>query len=441
MIYGIDLGTTNSLIGYGDALFTDTVSSNVDIENKKQVARDVIGDNIISSYKTNMTIAETGDIPRMCSSIILKTLVNHANIATGNNNEKQDVVISVPAYFSTSQREAVIKAGEMAGLNVRSLINEPTAASLFVCKDYRDLIVVYDLGGGTFDVSIVDSRTGSYVVVATDGIDIGGDDFDNKLVDFVLERMGIPMRFQNKQLKARLKSACRLTKELMQKLKIDIELLAEEYGGKNNVTITIDDYKRIMQEVFGPTVETLLKVVSSNLSYTEKPKLIFVGGSTSCPFLREMVSEAAGLDIIESDVKPDLIVAKGVALFASMLENGTAREQVQDVTKRLVIRLDDNSCLEMLEENTNIPAANSQIVSNSGTSDKLRLTLYQGSDIMADKNAKIGELVYNFGREVPAGDGLVEVRVEVGYNGVIKIKAKEALFDDVYWQDIELSCR
>lgn len=441
MIYGIDLGTTNSLIGYGDTLFTDTVSSNVDIENKKQVARDVIGDNIISSYKTNMTIAETGDIPRMCSSIILKTLVNHANIATGNNNEKQDVVISVPAYFSTSQREAVIKAGEMAGLNVRSLINEPTAASLFVCKDYRDLIVVYDLGGGTFDVSIVDSRTGSYVVVATDGIDIGGDDFDNKLVDFVLEKMGIPMRLQNKRLKARLKSACRLTKELMQKLKIDIELLAEEYGGKNNVIITIDDYKRIMQEVFGPTVETLLKVVSSNLSYTEKPKLIFVGGSTSCPFLREMVSEAAGLDIIESDVKPDLIVAKGVALFASMLENGTAREQVQDVTKRLVIRLDDNSCLEMLEENTNIPAANSQIVSNSGTSDKLRLTLYQGSDIMADKNAKIGELVYNFGREVPAGDGLVEVRVEVGYNGVIKIKAKEALFDDAYWQDIELSCR
>lgn len=441
MIYGIDLGTTNSLIGYGDTLFTDTVSSNVDIENKKQVARDVIGDNIISSYKTNMTIAETGDIPRMCSSIILKTLVNHANIATGNNNEKQDVVISVPAYFSTSQREAVIKAGEMAGLNVRSLINEPTAASLFVCKDYRDLIVVYDLGGGTFDVSIVDSRTGSYVVVATDGIDIGGDDFDNKLVDFVLEKMGIPMRLQNKQLKARLKSACRLAKELMQKLKIDIELLAEEYGGKSNVTITIDDYKRIMQEVFGPTVETLLKVVSSNLSYTEKPKLIFVGGSTSCPFLREMVSEAAGLDIIESDVKPDLIVAKGVALFASMLENGTAREQVQDVTKRLVIRLDDNSCLEMLEENTNIPAANSQIVSNSGTSDKLRLTLYQGSDIMADKNAKIGELVYNFGREVPAGDGLVEVRVEVGYNGVIKIKAKEALFDDAYWQDIELSCR
>ena len=152
MIYGIDLGTTYSLIGNNDILYTGLVASAVDLGTKQQTNVDAIGEDIIHSYKVNMTTGEMGKTPILCSSIVLKKLVDEANKKSGEPSK--DVIISVPAKFTNTQREATWTAALNAGLNPRGLINEPTAAALYMCKDYKDLLIVYDLGGGTFDVTI-----------------------------------------------------------------------------------------------------------------------------------------------------------------------------------------------------------------------------------------------------------------------------------------------
>ena len=133
MYFGIDLGTTNSLIGSGDMLFSGLVSSSVDVKNGKQVSRDEVGEDIVSSYKVDMTTGTEGELAIGCSSVILKTLADHVTNTTGF--PVNDVVISVPAKFTHTQRQAVYKAGEKAGLNVVGLINEPTAAAIFVCRE------------------------------------------------------------------------------------------------------------------------------------------------------------------------------------------------------------------------------------------------------------------------------------------------------------------
>ena len=168
MFYGIDLGTTYSLIGRGDKLFTGLVCSNIDTETGKEVSRDTTGKTIVSSYKKDMSMGESGDLARRCSSIVLRELADRASKVTGE--EVKDVVISVPASFTHSQRQAVRTAGLEAGLNVVGLTNEPTAGAICVCKNTKDYIIVYDLGGGTFDVSVVDARTGIYTVLDTNGL-------------------------------------------------------------------------------------------------------------------------------------------------------------------------------------------------------------------------------------------------------------------------------
>ena len=215
-VCGIDLGTTNSLIGWGDELYTSLVSSSVNVETKSQVDRDVISNNVVSSYKVNMTTGESGKLPIACSSIILRDLVNRAQRATGEFIE--DIVVSVPAKFSHTQRQAVWNAAEMAGLNMRGLINEPTAAAIYVCRDVKDLVVVYDLGGGTFDVTILDSRAGNYFVVATDGDGhLAGDNFDKALVDRALKDLNVKIRFRTEDNIKLLSSKMRLAKESLQR--------------------------------------------------------------------------------------------------------------------------------------------------------------------------------------------------------------------------------
>ena len=157
MYYGIDLGTTNSLIGSGEELYTGLVSSSVNSLTGKQVSRDVVGENIVSSYKVDMTTGSDGDYAVRCSSVILRDLANRVHESTGNIVE--DVVISVPAKFHHSQRQAVCKAGAMAGLNVVGLINEPTAAAIYMCRDIKDLVV-----GEKYNILIDERKPTRFVI-------------------------------------------------------------------------------------------------------------------------------------------------------------------------------------------------------------------------------------------------------------------------------------
>lgn len=439
MVYGIDLGTTMSLIGSGNQLFSELVSSNVDIVQKKQVARDIVSKDIVASYKTDMSVGSDGQEAIACSSIILQEL---AHIAEEKTHEKvTEVVISVPAYFSTSQREAVHRAASIAGLDLKCLINEPTAAALYVCRNLKDLIVVYDLGGGTFDITVIDARSGNYTVIATDGKVLGGDDLDNALVEEVINVKKIPIRYRSALNKRKLKNRMRLAKEQIQKQRSGVYVDLAEFGVEGGFELTVEIYKRIVKEVFWDTVVRTKYVITNNLPISEQPKLIFVGGSTNCPYLREMVLDALELEEVKSEDTPDYIVARGVALYAEMYERGTAFSTVDDVTKRLCIEDSIGKTITIIDGNTILPAVGSVVCTNAVTDTELRLRVFQGDSVIAAKNAYIGVMVYKYGREVPADSGMVKVTAEVSRDGIVKLSAEQLLLGAVSRQAIELQSR
>lgn len=440
MVYGIDLGTTNSLVGRGEELYTGLVASNVDTLRKCQVTRDNLGENIVASYKTNMSMGESGKLSVACSTIILNELAKRAQQVTGE--QVKDVVVSVPAYFSTSQREAVYQAAQNAGLSVRTLINEPTAAALYVCRNRKELVVVYDLGGGTFDVTIVDSRAGSYAVVATDGIVLGGDDLDMELAQEVVSELHIPLRYRSKQNMKWLRGKMRLAKEEIQKPGVQkVPVLLPEFGEGTSYLLTEGKYKECVQRVFEKTVLMTENLLHMQLPSYEKPKIVFVGGSSNCPYLRSMVKEKLALEELYCEADSDYIVAMGVALYAEMVEEGTANVCVDDVTKRLCIEISKGQTLTVIDANSIVPCKNIIPIVNHDTADYLKVKLYQGDSIVAEENEYIGRLDYPYGRKVQAGEGCVMVEVEVGIDGVISISALEALQGDECKKTIKLTAR
>lgn len=428
-ICGIDLGTTNSLIGHGDELYTGLVSSSVDVSTKSQVDRDVVSPNVVSSYKVNMTTGSSGKLPIACSTIILRELANKATQRCGSYIE--DVIISVPAKFSHTQRQAVWEAAEAAGLTVHGLINEPTAAAIYVCRDVKDLVVVYDLGGGTFDVTILDPRVGNYFVVATDGDGrLAGDNFDAALVIKALNDCKIKVRFRTEDAIKALTSHMRIAKECMQKTGLPqyVDMSALGYAGEWK--LTKEEYIAIMKTTFAPTIKLTKQLIEANLMVSEKPKLVFVGGSTACPFLREWVKEETGLDDIECDTQPDLIVAKGVALYAKMVEDGVAENQVDDVTKCLCIENDLGMAEVIIEKNTIIPVTEVKVFDNTEDTQFLNINLYQGDSILCANNDYVGTLVYDYGEVRPAHSGIVEVEITVDRNGRISLACTDITTND-----------
>lgn len=439
MIFGIDLGTTNSLIGANDTVYQGLVSSNVDIGKKCTVLRDAVGDDIVSSYKTDMSVSEDGKLPVFCSSVVLKKL---AEIGEKCSGEKvRDVVISVPAYFSTSQREAVYKAAEMAGLKLRTLINEPTAAALHVCKGLKDLIVVYDLGGGTFDVSIVDSRVGNYTVVATDGIVLGGDDLDREMMNVVLQEAKIRMRYRTGHALDKLQKEMRLVKENMQRPGVTlVSVNLQDYGG-DTFTFTEDMYVECVKKVFGKTIGMTKNIINRNLPVYETPKIVFVGGSTNCPYLKEILKREIDVEEFDCPTPPDYTVALGVVHYAKLLEEGKIEDFVTDVTKSICVEGSHGQSIEIVGQNTNVPCRCSTIVANMDKAKVLLLKLYQGNHVKAQSNEYVGTLEYKYEEEVEAGEGAVEITVEVTADGIIKLSAFEILYGEETRQSISLTAR
>lgn len=443
MVFGIDLGTTHSLIGTGDQLLSNLVASNVNIREEKQVPRDFYSEDVVASYKTDMSMGSEGKLAVKASSIVLKELAEQGSRRYGEPVE--DVIISVPAYFDTSQREAVQEAAKIAGLNVRGLINEPTAAAIYVCRDVKDLVVVYDLGGGTFDVSIVDSRMGTHSVVATDGIVVGGDNLDQALTTNAIDVCKVPVRFRTPENRMAIQMKMRLAKEQIQRIKDTVYVDLSEFGAKSEYELTVDRYREMVREVFGETIKRTEYLIHKYVPTGEDIKIIFVGGSTMCPYLRDMLIEELNveevwIDIIESDINPDLVVAKGVALYAKMVNDGTAIEIVEDVTKRLCIEDSSGKSITIIEHNKRVPCIGRITVSNEGRTDRLQLRLYQGESLIARNNAYVGTLDFDYFREVEPNEGLVEVVAEVTRDGVIKLSASDVLYDQVA-QAVTLTAR
>ena len=434
-ICGIDLGTTNSLIGHGDELYSGLVSSSVNVRTKSQTGRDEVSDDVVSSYKVNMTIGKSGELPIACSSVILRDLCDKATRATGEYIE--DIVVSVPAKFSHTQRQAVWKAAEDAGLIMHGLINEPTAAAIYVCRDVKDLVVVYDLGGGTFDVTILDSRAGNYFVVATDGDGhLAGDNFDMALAEAAMSELKVKMRYRSKQNIKQLCSKVRRAKESIQKTGVNTYVDMSDFGCSTDWALTLEKYTTIMKQVFQSTITLTNQIVQVNLMDCEKPKLVFVGGYTACPYLRQWVCEETGLEAIPCDEQPDYIVAKGVALYAKMIEDGTAEKEVDDVTKCLCIENNLGMAEVVIEKNTIIPTTEVKTFDNTETTRYLNINLYQGDSLFCKDNDYIGTMVYDYGEVREAHDGIVEIEITVDHNGRVSLTCTDIMTCDT--QKIEL---
>ena len=193
--------------------------------------------------------------------------------------------------------------------------------------------------------------------------------------------------------------------------------------------------------MFGQTIDMTKYIVHKNIPTCERPKVVFVGGSSACPYLKEILKSEIDMEEIVSDINPDLIVAKGVALYAKMLEDGVAHAYVEDVTKRLCIEDASGRSITIIDSNTIVPCCNTIIVSNKEESDKLLLKLYQGDSIMARNNAYIGTLVYDYCEVMAPDEGVVEVTAEVSADGVISLAAYNILYGEMSEQKIELQSR
>jgi molecular chaperone DnaK (HSP70) len=423
-IYGIDLGTTNSLIGYGDTLLTGLVPSVVLLDEKKAGADHVENDNAVRSFKVNISLGLEGNMSVVASSIVLRTLKE----LSGEDVKK--VVVAVPAYFTDNQRQATIQAAKLAGLEVVNLINEPTAAAIYLAKNRKALTLVYDLGGGTFDASVVDSRFDSYDVQATDGYIIGGDDLDAAIMRSLIKIGSIRRHTLGKSGLARLLRLSTQVKLMMQKERATQQVDLRDFGA-GIAEFTASTYVDLMRMTFAETIIRARKVLNESIPFGEEFDIILVGGSTRCPYLREWLTDELGKAPVNLDYDPDLVVAQGAAFYARMLEKGEAETVVSDITKALSIGLADGTVATLVPKNSKIPIEETTILYNHTASSTLRVDLFQGEALLASMNECIGTLAYDYGEVKPAGKGEVIIGIRVDSSGIITLSCKELLKDPV----------
>lgn len=424
-IYGIDLGTTNSLIGCGDTLYSGLIPSIVNL--KEHVAGESVrhdfSEDTVRSFKVNMSCGEEGKVPILASSYVLKELVKTVP------EKVEKVVISVPAYFTDNERQATRKAASMAGLDAVAIINEPTAAAIYYNRNRKTLSVVFDLGGGTFDVSIIDSRFGNYDVQATDGLIVGGDDFDLAIAKNIMSKGLILHRFDPKNLPL-LKELATQVKLKIQRTKkdvvVDLSMFSDSAKSKT-LTFKVDTYIELMKLTFSKTIRLAKQLIAKNIFGEDAYDIILVGGSTRCPYLRDWIEEELEHKCCPLTYDPDRIVAQGASYYAQLVAQGLAEEQVSDVTKALGIGFSDNTVRNIIPHGSKLPASESIMVTNPERSYGLSLLVYQGDSLIAKPENCIGQMDYKFDTEMEAGEADVNITVAVDINGIVTLTAGELL--------------
>lgn len=421
-IYGIDLGTTNSLIGlHKTGFLSDMVPSCVDM-NTGKAGKEYFDDmSAKRSFKVDMSMGVEGIAPRVASKHVLEELCRQVK-----DDKVKDVVISVPAYFTDSQRTATIVAAEDCGLKVRGLVNEPTAAAMYIAQSRKGLFAVFDLGGGTFDISIIDSRFSFYDVQATTGRIIGGDNFDKNIMRHFVKEGGIPLHRINETARMALQHFAAKQKIKMQETRADFEVDLSMFGG-NKMLFTVENYKQLMKMTFSDCITDMQSLIRSYIPDGEVYDILLVGGSTHCPYLREWIEEVVGSAPAPLDYDPDRVVALGAAMYADLIESDELDVKVSDVTRALSIGLADGTCQVVVPANSKIPLSTENMFTNPVDAAKLILDLYQGEKMFAKDNENIGQLIYEYETSKLAGTGHVLVKVSIDNMGVISLEANELL--------------
>lgn len=374
--------------------------------------------------------------PPEISAMVLQKLKQMAEEHLGSM--VTDAVITVPAYFNDSQRQATKDAGKIAGLNVRRIINEPTAASLAYGMENKkeEKIAVFDLGGGTFDISILELGDGVFEVKSTNGdTHLGGDDFDQKVINWIADEFnksdGIDLRNDPMALQRLKEAAENAKKELSSSKQTDINLpfvTADASGPKHlNLTLTRAKFEELVADLVERTIEPCKKAIKdAGLSASEIDEIILVGGSTRMPKIQEKVKEIFGKEPNKS-VNPDEVVALGAAIQGGVLAGDVDDILLLDVTPlTLGIETLGSVRTPLIERNTTIPSRKSQVFSTAADNQTtVEIHVLQGEREMAIDNKTIGRFHLDGIPPAPRGVPQIEVTFDIDANGILNVSAKD----------------
>ena len=459
-VIGIDLGTTNSCVAVlegGEPVVIANAEGNRTTPSVVGFAKNgerLVGetakrqaitnpDRTISSIKRYMGTDHTVDIdgkkytPQDISAMILGKLKSDAESYLGE--KVTEAVITVPAYFTDSQKQATKDAGKIAGLDVKRIINEPTAASLAYGLDKDESqhkILVYDLGGGTFDVSILELGDGVFEVLATNGNNkLGGDDFDEALLNFMADSFakenGVDLRNDKMALQRLKEAAEKAKKELSsaQTTNINLPFITVNENGPlhMNMDITRAKFDQLTADLVNKTIEPMKKAMAdAGVANSDLSKVILVGGSTRIPAVQEAVKKITGKEPFKG-INPDECVAVGAAIQAGVLTGEVNDVLLLDVTPlSLSIETLGGVATKLIERNTTIPTKKSQIFSTAADNQTaVDIHVMQGEREMASGNTTLGRFQLTGIPPAPRGIPQIEVTFDIDANGIVNVSAKD----------------